>query len=182
MQDQQSSVSSSTESYSISKIKKLIDLNNDMTNFKLTFRVTSLENLPFHALIVDQSTLDNKGQNEMEFKTVEGSLSGEVVADKNVYQNYFMILASETPQAVEVEITKERLPDYIEKKEDTVSTDVKTDENIMSSINVKYIFIGIVIAILIYVLYQRQSDGKSALPKSSLKQSLLQKLKQIPLQ
>lgn len=180
--DSQNQQVGTKQTYSISKIKKLIDLNNDMTNFKLTFKATSLENLPFEVLIVNQSTLDNQSSDELDYKTVDGYLSGEVVADKNVYQNYFMILKSETPQAVEVEITRERLPDYIETEDDTqVSVEVESDKQ-TSFINIKYVLIVIAVLIIMYILYSRKSEGNSVLPKSNMKQSLLQKLKQIPLE
>lgn len=95
--------------YTLGKIKQLIDLNGDSVNFDLTFTVTCQNNVPFDLLVVDQQTLDNTP--ELKYKEVKGSLSGNIVADKNMYQNYFLILKSQTPCEVEVFLVKKDLPE-----------------------------------------------------------------------
>jgi hypothetical protein len=84
-----------TETYKLGKIKQLIDLNGDTTNFDLTFNVSSKDGSEFEALVVDQATLDNNPN--IEYKKAPGTISGNIVADKNVYQNYFLLLKSENP-------------------------------------------------------------------------------------
>jgi hypothetical protein len=96
--------------YSISKIKKLIDLNHNMINFKVRFILTS--NQPFYALIVDQDTLDTT--DNLQYKYVEDRLSGEIISDKNTYQNYYIILKSDKPTNVDVELHTIHLPDLIQ--------------------------------------------------------------------
>lgn len=97
------------QTHQIGKIKKLIDLNGDTTNFDITFQVVSRNKEPFDLLVVDQTTLDNS-QN-LEYKKVEkGMISGNIVQDKNVYQNYFLILRAENPCECDIEITKKELP------------------------------------------------------------------------
>jgi hypothetical protein len=96
------------QTHNLGKIKKLIDLNGDSINFDLSFTVTCKDDTPFNLLVVDQSTLDN-GQ-ELVYKEAKNTISGNILADKNMYQNYFLILKSETPCDVEVEILKKDLP------------------------------------------------------------------------
>ena len=96
------------QTHNLGKIKKLIDLNGDSINFDLSFTVTCKDDTPFNALVVDQSTLDN-GQ-ELVYKEVKKTISGNILADKNVYQNYFLILKSDSPCDIELEIVKKDLP------------------------------------------------------------------------
>lgn len=92
----------------LSKIKQLIDLNDDSTNFDLSFNVSCKDDTPFQMLVVDQTTLDNSPN--LEYKEVSGSINGNILADKNLYQNYFLILKSETPCEVDIECNKKNLP------------------------------------------------------------------------
>jgi hypothetical protein len=101
-------MSQSKKTYTLGKIKQLVDLNGDSTNFDLSFKVTCQDNTPFNLLVVDQTTLDNTP--ELQYKEVHNTISGNIVADKNIYQNYFMILKSEKPCLVDVELTKKVLP------------------------------------------------------------------------
>jgi hypothetical protein len=98
-------MSANVKNYSVSKVKQLIDLNGDSTNFDISFRVTSQNNAPFDILVVDQATLD--GNPDLKYKSVtNGSISGRIKHDKNVYQNHFMILRAENPCECNVEIRK----------------------------------------------------------------------------
>jgi hypothetical protein len=97
------------QTHQVGKIKKLIDLNGDTTNFDITFRVASRNKEPFDILVVDQTTLDNNPS--LEYKKVEnGAISGNVIQDKNVYQNYFIILKADNACECDVEIIKKELP------------------------------------------------------------------------
>ena len=93
------------KTYTVSKVKQLIDLNGDSINFDITFKVTSRKGEPFQILVVDQSTLDNN--TELKYKTItNGSISGKIQQNKNIYQNHFLILRSENPCECDVEIHK----------------------------------------------------------------------------
>lgn len=94
--------------YEISKMKKLIDLNGQSTNFHINFNVVSLDDSEFEMLVLDQTTLDNNP--EFNYKKVKGSISGNVVSDKNIYQNHFLILKADKPTKVDVVIEKRELP------------------------------------------------------------------------
>ena len=100
---------SETKTYDVNKVKQLIDLNGDSVNFDMTFKVTCHDDKPFKMLVVDQTTLDNNSDN-LQYKEVTNSLSGNILADKNVYQNYFLILKSDKQCKVDVELHKRDLP------------------------------------------------------------------------
>lgn len=101
-------MSQTKKTYTLGKIKQLVDLNGDSTNFDLTFKVTGKDDTPFNLLVVDQTTLDNSPT--LDYKQAKGTISGNIVADKNVFQNYFLILKSENPCVVDVELFKKELP------------------------------------------------------------------------
>ena len=93
---------------------QLVDMNESHKNFKLRFSVTQDQNQPFLAIVADQSMLDS--ETPLQFRDVSGSLSGEIIADKNEYQNYFLALKSKDEQPVEVtvQLDLQGLPDYVE--------------------------------------------------------------------
>lgn len=99
-----------TEKYVLSGIKQLVDLNGDMTNFDLTFTVTSKDNRDFQAVVVDQNTLDTNPNPD--YKIAPGIISGNIVADQGIYQNYFLVLKCEQNENVEVtvDIEKNEIP------------------------------------------------------------------------
>ena len=100
---------SSKNTYKVNKIRQLIDLNGDKINFKLTFTVISLKKQPFYALVVNQATLD--AGSELDYKHVtNGSITGEIVSDKNVYENYYLILKSDEPCDCDVKIDIKDIP------------------------------------------------------------------------
>ena len=98
----------SKKTYTLGPMKQLIDLNGDITNFDLTFTVTSQDGSPFELLVVDQTTLDSNPS--LEYKNAEGTMSGNIVSDKGVYQNYFLILKSDTENKCDVTIEIEKIP------------------------------------------------------------------------
>lgn len=101
-------MSINNKTYSLSNMKQLIDLNGDVTNFDLTFTATSQDGSPFYALVVDQTTLDSNPS--LEYKKAEGTISGNIISDKGVYQNYFLILKSDNPCKCNVSIQLKEIP------------------------------------------------------------------------
>ena len=88
---------------------KLVDLNGETTNFDLTLNATSKDNSEFEVVVVDQNTLDNSP--ELEFRqTSGGTMSANIISDKNVYQNYFLVLRAVQPTEIEIIITKQEIP------------------------------------------------------------------------
>lgn len=87
----------------LSPIKQLIDLNGEKVNFDLNFEVKTIDNSPFEALVVTQSILDS-GE-EIKYKNVsEGIITGNIVADKGIYDNYFILLRAKKEVDCEVNI------------------------------------------------------------------------------
>jgi hypothetical protein len=69
------------KTYSVSKVKQLIDLNGDSVNFEVSFKVSSRNKEPFEILVVDQATLDSDPN--LQYKSVtNGIISGKVKKDK----------------------------------------------------------------------------------------------------
>jgi hypothetical protein len=101
-------MSETKKTVKLSKIKQLIDLNGDSINFDLSFKVTCHDDTPFKVLVVDQTTLDNTPN--LQYKETKNTISGNIVADKNIYQNYFLILKADKECKVDVELTKKLLP------------------------------------------------------------------------
>jgi len=146
---------------SLTNGKQLIDLNGDYTNFDLTFTATSLDNSDFHALVIDQNTLDKVPHDRLEFKKATGSISGNIVSDNNIYQNFFLCLKSDKPCQVEVVINKKEIQPKPRKEvnpvpQQTVKQDPIKDPIKDSNTNWKLIFIVIVLIIgggLCYYMY-----------------------------
>lgn len=107
----------STQQYTVNSMKKLVDLNADMINFVTNFTAKSTNNEEFECLVVDQATLDNNS--DLQYKKVPGIISGSVSSDKNVYQNYYLILRSDTPCTVDVTIESQHLDDVLNINTDT---------------------------------------------------------------
>ena len=88
---------------------KLVDLNGETTNFELTFNATSKDNSEFEVVVVDQNTLDNNP--DLEFRpTSGGTMSANIISDKDVYQNYFLVLRAVQPTEVDIIIRKKEIP------------------------------------------------------------------------
>lgn len=98
-----------TKTYNVGTMKQLIDLNGNSVNFDLNFHVVSKDRKPFQLVVVDQATLDNNPN--LEYQRVDnGEISGQVIQDKNIYQNFFMVLRSEQPCECTVQTIKKDLP------------------------------------------------------------------------
>jgi hypothetical protein len=103
----------------VNNIQQLIDLNKDLINFKLDFKVSSENNQPFETVVVSQSKLDS-GE-PLEFKKVDnGFISGNIVADNGSKQNYYLVLKSNIPTKCTIEIILEQIPlnENIRKKQE----------------------------------------------------------------
>ena len=155
--------------YILGPIQQLIDLNGDSTNFDLTFTVTSPDNSEFDLLVVDQTTLDNTPT--LDYKKVTGTMSGNIVADKNMYQNYFLNLKSQNPCEVEVTIEKKNLPEtpmgppsvFGQNQPPPQEPPVTQQETLCSSINWTYvgIAVGVVMGLMVFYYVTTKSNTKS---------------------
>lgn len=153
------------KTYSVGKIKQLIDLNGESTNFDAQFRIVSKNNEPFDILVVDQTTLDNNPNLEYK-KADKGEISGKILHDKNVFQNYFIILKADQPCECEVEIIKKELPKtpVIPVQKSTIQN---KSNNTFSWVNI-FIVIGIIAIIgVIYMYYQKSKKSSPIEPIQS---------------
>ena len=103
-----------TNRYNVSSVQQMIDLNGDAKNFKLKFTCKGEDDsVPFEVLVMTQAQLDNPDSKNLNYKKINGSITGEILADKNIYQNYFLLIKS--PKDCEIEIVSdfENLPDNI---------------------------------------------------------------------
>lgn len=97
-----------TKTYTLNGMQQLVDLNGELKNFKLTFHARSQDGSPFHAVVVDQTTLDSNPS--LEFRDSEGEISAEIHHDQDVYQNYFLVLKSkDKPCKVDVLIDRQEI-------------------------------------------------------------------------
>lgn len=94
---------------------QLVDLNKKLVNFKLDFNVVSLNDKDFEAVVMNQTDI-NKYDNldTIEMKTAPKKISGNIIADNNVYENYFLILRSKEPQNVEIRTNVEEISPRVE--------------------------------------------------------------------
>jgi hypothetical protein len=156
-------MTSVSKTYTIGKLKQLIDLNEDSVNFKTEFKVTSAS--PFDMAVVDQTALDS---NEFEYKHVTTEeISGNVKNDKNIYQNYFMILKADAPTEVQVYLEKQEIEPAQETSENVpasnslVSEVSEESEESSNDKTAMYIIVAIVIcACLIGGYYYLNSGSK----------------------
>ena len=183
-----------TNTYNLNKTKQLIDLNGDTTNFEIQFTATTPNKEPFYAIVVDQNTLDS--DNPINFKKVtDGTISGNIRNDKNIYNNYFLLLKSDDPCECFVNINKNEIKPSSNTSNLTstntsnlTSNNTSSNNSFMSKINhflekynkyiniFLYILIGCLVVYLLYfflkpVIYNQQqhnfSNANMILDKSS---------------
>ena len=146
-----------TKTYNLTKTQQLIDLNGDTTNFDLTFTATSKNGHQFDLLVVDQTTLDTNPSLEFK-KVVNGTMSGNIVSDKGIYQNYFLILKSDNPCECTVQIDKKEIK-MKEKEERSSAEEIipfKSPQTQLKSSKTnwkKIIIWGLIILLIAAVLY-----------------------------
>jgi hypothetical protein len=166
--------------YRLGKIKQLVDLNGSSTNFDLNFKVSCKNNDPntlFNVLVVDQKTLDNN--TELSYKEVKGSISGNILADKNVYQNYFLVLKADKICEVQVELMKKELPKTPENmipQPQQIQLQPPPPNKKKNKKIFKYIFVAAIIIgglFLLWWLYKRKKENKkTTAPQEIIKQSI----------
>lgn len=103
-----------TKTYPLTKRHQLIDLNGENINFKLDFFVDAQDpHNEFQAIVLTQDQLDSVDMNKIEMKVAKGKISGNISANNNKYQNYFLVLKKKEESFpdfdVEVKIQLEKL-------------------------------------------------------------------------
>ena len=166
--------------YILSKVKQLIDLNGDSINFDISFTVNCQDDTPFKLLVVDQTTLDNS--EELEYKEQTNTISGNIVADKNVYQNYFLILKAEKECKVDVEITKKELPITPTPENESIENkQLQEQENSIDWKKMMLIAVSVCILLLLWYLYNKKtSQPKNVQPINKVSHSVTNNPPQLP--
>jgi len=168
------------QTYKLGKIKQLVDLNRDITNFDLNFAVSSKDGSEFYSVVVDQTMLDNEPNPE--YKKVKGSISGNIVADKGVYQNYFLILKADNPCECDVTIDIKEIPKNQEwekqlinaeheKRQEQHDAQVVLMQNNETRGMKTSVIIGIALVALFGVVFYFQFCNKSSGSSSEVKSS-----------
>jgi len=139
------------QTYTVSNRHSLVDLNKDHTNFKLRFECIS--NSVFEMCITNQEELDQIDISQLQMKTVDtGTISGNIVADSNIYQNYFLVLRAEKETMVNVIIELEEIEPNLQ-----TPPQLENDDVVSRKINIPMIMIGLLILIImscfIYFLF-----------------------------
>ena len=170
-------MSSESKIYKLTSRPQLIDLNAEMVNFDLEFLVKSVDpKRDFNVIILTQEQLDGIDLNKIEMKKASGEIGGNIKADNDKYQNYFLILKklNESDEDFDVEVnlhlnkiekTNDSSPDtnsmvtndmLLESKDQT-QTDLIENKPIYKRISF-WIIIGILVIILIYYICRRYSS------------------------
>lgn len=158
-------MSSINTQYDIGQIMKLIDLNGNVTNFEIDFKVSALDNSEFYMVIVDQNTLDEETLN---YKSIKGTISGNIRNDKNQYNSYMMALKADKPCTISVTTDFKPLSDNIPQPEQSEQSEQSENQEQLtpppvnkSGISWKYILIGIIVVAGLCLLYYFYFYGDS---------------------
>lgn len=143
----------------IGKRHQLIDLNKDNTNFRLHFEcISNPPDQSYQLCVASQSDLDEMEISNLPYKDVIGTMSGNIVADKNKYENYFVVLRADQDCDVVVGIDLEPM-ELLELEEPTTEPQKKEYNWKMW---VFWVFILIIIIILfICIAKMNGSDPNS---------------------
>jgi len=153
------------KTYTLGKARQLIDLNGETVNFEISFRVTTLNKEPFEVLVTDQNTLDNT--QDMPYKKAEGEISGNIVQDSDVFQNYLLILRAENPCECEVEIHKKEIPKAL-KQSPLPPADTKPKDDSINWLKIAIIVLLVAGAgYLVYRFVYKAKTGEKSRPGSS---------------
>jgi hypothetical protein len=92
----------------LTKRHQLIDLNKEKVNFELKFNIESETGGDFHVIIMTQAEVDNYDNlDDIDMRLAPGKISGSISSKENKYDNYVLILKSETNMFVNVMIDLE---------------------------------------------------------------------------
>ena len=93
--------------------QQLVDLNENLTNFELIYYVKSQSLTPFYIAVATQDILDYQ---TAEFQLVNGQHKGNIIYNKNIYKNFFLLLKSQENNILNVIIEKREVAPEIPEK------------------------------------------------------------------
>ena len=152
--------------YAVNSLQQLIDLNQDLTNFHLKFSCTSDNPTDkFEVLVVNQSQLDDPNSKNLPYKQVQGTITGEVTADKNVYQNYFLIMKAPKECNINVVSDINQIPPKISPTPSPTaihhSPPPSKNKSVLNSSVFLWVVVGIVALVLIYFIFWPKKNDKT---------------------
>ena len=100
--------SPTVRSLTLDKLKQLVDVNGDLTNFRASVEVSPKSEGVYEVAIVNQTILDNAEDFKYSVQTDVFRHMFEVT--DGIYQNYFVCLKAASPIDVDVKISVEKLP------------------------------------------------------------------------
>jgi len=154
--------------YVINNVQQLFELNPNLVNFKSSFAVQSLSNEPFMGIVINQQHLDS-GE-ALVFKTADqGFFSGEIIQDNNLYTNWYLVLKSQKPNKVAIDIQTQPVPPR-KSNQDLYNVDahphshhppIRSNESYFTPSNIMT-GVGIVAAgVALYFAYQYYKNSQS---------------------
>jgi len=119
---------------------------------------------------VDQTTLD--ASPTLQYKKANGTISGNIVADKNVYQNYFLVLKADNPCQVVVKTVKKEIQPKLPHPAPVQVSAPPPVPRVIAQPKSKWKMIAIIIVIvgggaLLYYLYKQSSNKVEAASPSA---------------
>lgn len=90
----------------LEKRHQLIDLNKEYVNFDITFECRAVDaTKEFEIIVVNQEQLNTIDLTNLTMKRTNGGyISGNIIADEDKYQNYFLIMRAPTDEPVDVDM------------------------------------------------------------------------------
>jgi hypothetical protein len=97
------------KSLTLDKIKQLVDINGDMTNFKALIEINPADaTAEYELAFVNQTILDNA--EDFDYTSTRGPFRHAFTSSDDMYQNHFVCLRSTSPLDVNINVTVEELP------------------------------------------------------------------------
>lgn len=91
----------------------MVDLNKGHRKFYADFDVSADGGGEFDILVVNQAQLDQIGPSKLALRTVRDTTSGNVRADSDDYQDYYLILRSAAPRTLTIKTRVTPLGDKV---------------------------------------------------------------------
>lgn len=161
-----------TQKYQIGQRAQLIDLNSDLTNFKLSFDCISVPpSADFQLYVATQTELDKTEIQQLPFKIAKGHMNGTIIADEDKYDNFFLVVQSQ--QDIELEVRVDITP--IEPKSKAIDVEPQpravSQTSFLSSgywtpSNIFFwVIFTVIIIFLIYYLFIRKTHDSLTEPQ-----------------
>jgi hypothetical protein len=104
----------------LDKVKQLVDINGDLTNFKAVVAVMPKSEELYEFAFVNQTIIDNA--EDFSYTRQTGPFNHSFTINDDLYQNHFLCLRCPTPLDVDVKVMTEELPTNVVKNKIESST------------------------------------------------------------